>query len=190
MKTKYIVLIGLFCFIAGFFIGQKTISFEPVVKYIKGDPIAATISAEQLKPVETIPDKPVLPMIPDTIYLDSLIYITQKVDTAAIIADYIIKRNYRPILFDNPKLGRLTVNAVVQYNKMDSLDYEFTPIQKEITIYKEKVWVPVVRMSYNTFNQVTFSGGSFYHDLELNFQYIYDFNRNEKAYGLGVGYKF
>ena len=191
-KKKFLLLIialSLVCGgFGGFLIGRKTIETKDVVRYIKDDPIVGTVS--ELTPVkETVPDTPDLSLLKDTVFLDNIVYIQNKTDTAAIINDYILKREYAPVLFDNPKLGKLSLSATVQYNKLDALSYEFIPIYKEVTKYKVEVWQPFVALSYSTiFQTAGFGGGVFY--KKLGFEYQYQYSLSEKRFGNQFGLKW
>ena len=164
-------LIGLaLVFLGGFLIGRKTVDTEEVIRYIKDDPVFGTVS-DLIPAKETVPDDPVLPLLRDSFYIDKFIYVAAKVDTAAIINDYIASREYTPVLFDSPQVGKLSLSATVQYNKLSDVSYEFEPVIKEVTRYKEKAWQPFVSGSYSTFGIAGIGGGTFYHKLGFEYQY-------------------
>ncbi|MDR3140183.1 MAG: hypothetical protein LBU37_00385 [Tannerellaceae bacterium] len=188
MKKKILIItIGvLFCWLFGFITGRKTIRLEEKTEQVKGETITGNVPV--LQPVkEEIPDNPVLPLKTTVEYRDTIIYKHLSVDTAAIIEDYINKRHYRELLFDN-SLGRLELSMTAQYNRLTALDWSFTPIYTMKTVERKKVWIPFVSASYGTLNYFTVGGGVFYHDVGLNVRYISDFNKN----GLDVGlmYRF
>ena len=173
----------------GFFAGRKTIETKEVVRYIKDDPVSGTVSG-LIPAKETVPDDPVFPLLFDTVYMDKFIYVAAKADTAAIIDDYIASREYTPVLFDSPQIGKLSLSATVQYNKLSEVSYEFEPIYREVTKYRAKVWQPYLGASLNTFNQATFAIGTFHKKIALELQYISDLNKGEKGYGVGIKYRF
>jgi len=173
-KYWYIPVIAL---VIGFFIGRGNTITKEVVKYVKGDTIHDSIPTPY--PVKIIvPSKPVLPMTPDTIIIDSIKYHFIKVDTAKIISEYINRKTYRPILFDDKENGKLSLGLVVQYNKLDSIGYEFTPIHKETTITKERIFTPFINVSYNSFGYIGVGGGLYYKNIGVGAKYITDFNNN------------
>jgi len=172
---------ALILVLIGFFVGRWTIGKQDV-QYVKGDTVRDTLLVDNPYYIE-IPAKPLLPLKPDTI--DNTIYF--KVDTAKIISEYIKRNSYRKVMFDNLD-GKLTVDAVVQYNKLDRLAYEFTPIQKQTTITKTRVLVPFISSSWNSFGIVGIGGGLYYHDVGLGAKYITDFTR--QGYELGLNIKF
>ena len=176
-----IVIIGSVT--VGFFIGRSTIDTETEIRYVKGETVRDTIRKEVL-----VPTKEYIPSDPIYIYKDKLIVytdtFTQVVDSAAIINDWILQRNYSQTLFDNQN-GKLEVDLSVRYNKLQSLEYSFTPIHKVINTYKVKVWQPYVSGSYSTFNYVGLGGGFFYHNLGIEYQFQKDFRSNSTAHIFG-----
>ncbi|MDR1981651.1 MAG: hypothetical protein LBQ39_08560 [Tannerellaceae bacterium] len=188
MKSK--VIIGLVCLIiglpAGFFAGRKTTAKTVKIEQVKGDPVAGLVTGIQPVSEET-PAVPILPMKSDTVYIDSIRYVVQSVDTAAIIREYELIRMYSQTLFDD-QYGKLDLNLSTQYNRLNSIEYVFTPIYTVKTVEIKPVWIPFVSASYSTFNQVSVGGGVFYHDIGIKMEYVANF----KAKGLDIGllYKF
>ncbi len=68
-------------------------------------------------------------------------YIVQKVDTAAILADYFLTRKYN-LDFSNDSIGKFKVDATVSENRLISAISDIQPyekiITKETTVYKVK----------------------------------------------------
>lgn len=172
-KYWYIPVITL---VIGFFIGRGNTTTKEVIKYVKGKTITKEVKVNV--PVNVyIPAKPTLPTKPDTIWKDGKpIYIALKVDTAKIISEYINRKTYNPILFDDKENGKLSLGLVVQYNKLDSIGYEFTSIHKETTITKERVFTPFINASYNSFGYIGVGGGMYYRNIGVGAKYITDFN--------------
>ena len=174
-------------FFIGFFIGRKTINMESKIEYIQLKTINGFVPSDNLIPIkETNPEIPNLPMKDVEVeiqYRDTgsikeierIVY--QVVDTAKIIQEYIIKRDYELMLFDDIN-GRLVVFPSLQYNKLTALNYNFTPIQQKETVYKGKVWQPFVSSSYSTLDYIGIGGGIFYHDLGFEYQYNIDLRNN------------
>ena len=192
MKILIIIISALLltgAYFGGFFVGRKTLNVAEKVVYIKGDPVTGTIT--NLTPVsETIPDNPVLPLLRDTVYLDNIIYVHSEVDTAAIINDYIARREYAPLLFDTPTLGKLSLSATVQYNKLSDVQYEFVPVYKEITKYRSPIWQPFLSASYSTFYVAGVGGGVFYRNFGAEYQYQRRITDGINGHFLGLKYKF
>jgi hypothetical protein len=185
-----IALIGIMLLSIGFFAGRCTDKTITKTEYVKGETIRDTIFATKLVPYKVvIPAAPVLPMKPDTIKIPGKPEIIRMmVDTAQIIADFIKENSYSNTLFDDKKNGKLTVSSIVQYNKLKKLGYEFTPIYKETTVEKRKIFTPFVNASYNTFGYFGGGAGLYYYDVGLNVKYLTDFK--SKGYEFGINIKF
>ena len=154
-------------------------------EYVKLETVQGSAGNNRLIPVgEEMPVNPFLPVIIDTVYL------TAKVDTAAIISDYILKRYYSITAFDSKETGTLKLFPTVQYNQLSGLDYEFTPIQRQVINSNGKVWQAFLSGSYSTANYVYLGGDVFYHNLGFEYQYQKDlFNKND-GHLFGIKYKF
>jgi len=193
-KTLALLLYSSLILIVGFLIGRASMNTKTKVEYIKQEPVFGSIGNSQLQPVkEEMPRNPNLPLKVDTVYKDiiktEIKYIAQTVDTAAIIEDYILKRSYDITAFDSKEIGTLRLFPTVQYNQLAGLDYEFTPVLKQITIYKDKVWQPFLSGSYSTLGNIGLGGGIFYHNLGFEYQYQIDVGKNN-GHLFGLKYKF
>lgn len=179
--------------IFGFFMGRGEEQIIQDIRYVKGDTIRDSVPKYILVPAKSSkPDKPKLPMRRDTFYLPGQNvphYVTEKVDTGAIIDEFITKNEYNTTLFDNQTNGKMVVNSTVQYNKLSGMDYTFTPIHKETTIIKKKTFTPFVTGSYNTFGQVGAGGGIYYHNLGGSVKYLHDL-KSKTGYEFGLHIKF
>ena len=190
MNLKSIITVGflIFLFAVGFFVGRCTSNRE-TIRYVKGEVIRDTVEIKAPVSEET-PLKPKLPVIRDTIYIDSIRYITEKVDTASIISDYILMRKYEFNVFDNNQ-GKLDISQDIVYNKLLRFEYEFTPITKTVTIHKRDVFTPFVSGSYNTLNHIGAGGGLFIKDIGLEYIYNIDLSgKVEDYHTFGLKYKF
>ena len=189
---KSTILIAALTFLIGsiifFFIGRATVDKETV--YVKGETVNGSVEDKQLIPEkETIPEKPLLPTKEIEIqYRDTGSIVVQVVDTAAIIEDYIIKRSYSVVAFDNNENGKLLLFPTLQYNRLTGLDYQFTPIQREV--YRISTWQPFVSGSYSTLNYVSLGAGVFYHNMGFEYQYQIGFNKTNNGHSFGLKYKF
>lgn len=183
-QAKYL-LIGLFIGLAiGFYISRSTIDREIKTEYISGDKITGSVRVDQFIPIKE--EKPSI-QYRDT---GSTRFINIPTDTAAIIADYEMKRTYKLVTFDDKKLGKLELYPVIQYNKLTALDYDFTPVIERQTIYKTKIWQPFVSGSYSTLNYVGIGGGVFYHNLGFEYQYQVSLGNQVNGNMFGLKYKF
>ena len=188
---EYIVIV-IACLILSYFIGfiaggaRSDVIYK--TEYIKGDTIRQAIT--NIVPVsEEKPENPILPVKRDTVYVDSIIYVREVVDTAAIIADYELKRKYNVPLFNN-EYGKLDVSLTSQYNKLSDMSYTFIPIQTVKYIQTKRVWQPFISASYSTFGVGGIGGGVFYYDVGLEYEFQYSIPENRTGHLVGLKYKF
>ncbi|HPD25118.1 MAG TPA: hypothetical protein PK285_12035 [Bacteroidales bacterium] len=183
----YIALvIGL---IIGFFAGRATIKTVPEIQYVAGETIHDSIPVPTPYFVQ-VPSIPVLPMKPDTIRKNDTVYFTQKVDTAAIIADYIVKRDYKIDLFKDKEKGELKVFPSVQYNKLLSLEYEYTPVTKIQTVEKKRIFTPFAGIGFSTNDFYNVGGGLFYHNAGLEYRYNFNLTDKQNFHTINLNVKF
>lgn len=183
MKAFLISVLGALILggVLGFFIGrsnQRKIT-KTITHYIKERPVTGEIDKPQ--PVkETTPVNPDIQYVYTTIKVpgppgkDSIEYRFREVDSAAILKDYIVKRDYNNILFDNDSLGKFTLDASVQYNKMQQIKYKFDPVQKVTinTVRKKNTVEPFVSAGYNTFKYIGIGGGTFIKKTGIEYKYL------------------
>lgn len=183
-KATIIIIYGITCLVIGFFFGRSSIDDEPKTEYIKGTTIAGSVSPTQFEPIKE--------ERPDIQYRDtgSIKYVNLPADTAAIIADWELKRTYNLTAFDNNTQGKLELFPVIQYNRLTALDYNFTPMIERQMVYKIKVWQPFVSGSYSTLNYVNIGGGVFYHNLGFEYQYQKSLGSQSNGHLFGIKYKF
>lgn len=152
MNWKEIVLyvvIVIILLLIGFFIGRKTTEGKVTIetKYVTlptiHDTVPASYPVEVKTPIDTagiiqacVKKGMFYELFPykketDTVY-------TSK-DTMQIVYDWASVRKYKETLFDADTIGKCDVNISIQYNRLDTMMYTYTPIQKETTITKEKV---------------------------------------------------
>ena len=192
MKTKYWIVVVLIALAIGFFIGSQAVGTKEIVKYIKGETVTGSVQPHLLTVKQEFDtDYRFMPyrfLRGDTVKVLEIEYIKTIPDTAKIVEDFLKKRYYEFTVFDD-KNGKFIAKPIVQYNSLSSFDYSFTPIQKEITRYREKVLVPFAGLSYNTLNYIGVSGGLFYHNLGFEYQYQHNINTNNNAHLFGIKIK-
>ena len=195
----YLLIISIaFVAIFSFYLGRKSVDEKEVVIYEKGETVYRSIPANYLDlKAELKGDVRLLPyhfLKPDTIFIDSIEYVVQSIDTAEIVSDFIKLREYQFAMRDN-ELGKIIVRPSVQYNRLVAFDYEETPITKIIESRRSRVFVPFVSAGVNIINinsgigdGINVGGGMFYHNLGV--QYQYNINNNLKYSTLNLLYKF
>ena len=191
MNSYLKIAIVIVAFVVGFFLGRKTIDVEEKIEYVKGETIRDTIVINEPTFVE-IPAKPKYIYKYDTIVVDNIQYISEKIDTSAIIQDYILMRTYEFNVFNSPTLGKFDVKQQIGYNKLLSFDYTFTPTTKQIAQFREPVFTPFVTMGYSSNRTILGGLGAYYRrfgveyliNIPTNQIEAYNFNQNNKFIGL------
>ena len=184
-------------FLLGIYVGKKTTPIKTVTKveYVEAEPIhdsidkpvpfyiktpvdTANLIAQCVKDgifYELFPEKTIL----DTIYMD-------KTDSTKLMADWASERLYEQILFDVDTLGRMKINTSVQYNRLGTIYYDFTPVVKTVTnnVYIERKFLPFVGVGLSTFPSYNAEVGLFinrswgfsvngnYYPNKENYEYI------------------
>lgn len=187
--NKYLVIsiISIALIVTSFFIGRSTINVSEKTKFVKGETIYKTITKDSLVYKESVTQKPELPLKPIIIYKDSSKHEVFIVDTAKIIQNYIVKRSYVINEFDNNN-GKLIIKPIVQYNELQSVEIEFTPVTKEVTKTIERTFTPFIQTTYNSFGYIETGGGMYYHNIGIQANYITNFK--EKGFSVGMNIKF
>ena len=168
MKSYLKIAIVVVAFVAGFVLGRKTIGVKEKIEYVKGETIRDTIVISQPTFVE-IPAKPKYIYKYDTITVNNIHYISEVVDTASIIQDYIVTRTYEFNVFNSDTLGKFDVKQKIGYNKLLSFDYTFTPITRQITHFREPVLTPFITGGYSTNNSFLLGGGLYYKHIGIEY---------------------
>ena len=169
--------------VSGFFLGRSSLEEKIVTKNVPGETIRDTI-------MNFVPDTVYLAgeleykyeYKTDTIYKDVPV-IDREATIAATVEDWNRTREYKKLLFDDES-GRLDVALSVQYNELQKLSYSFTPMQRETTIVKKKVFVPFVSASILDFNSASLGGGFFYYNLGFRAEWA------ASGLNFGILYKF
>lgn len=190
MKTGHWLLLILIAFAAGYFLGKDTITNDEIVKQVKGETVYGSLNPDFLTVKKEfrgdIKFQPYIFWKSDTIRVSETEYISTIPDTAKIIEDFITKREYQFNVFNN-KQGILDISQSIQYNRLQSFRYTYTPIHKNTTITKKNLFEPFGSVGYTTFNQVSFGGGFFLNNLGLEYNYIMG---DVPGHGLSVKLKF
>ena len=184
---KYYIYIGIIiiAFAGGFFLGRGKVRTSVKTEYVKGETVVRPVKIPYPSTVY-IQSVYFLPTKNDTLYLDGEPYPIQTVDTAKIIEEYITQNTYEFNAFDDDN-GKLDINQTIQYNRLQSFDYSFTPIHKNTIITKKNLFEPFGSVGYTTFNQVSFGGGFFLNNIGLEYNYIMG---DVSGHGLSVKLKF
>lgn len=188
MKTKYLLLFILLGFLLGIVTGLLIV--KPKVGetvYVKGETLVDSITVHKYDTIY-YPKYVQLPSKRDTLWRDSVSYVTLTIDTAAIIKDYTAEKHYAYNLFDN-EYGSVDLEQVVQYNALKNTKYKYNPIEKQVV--REKKYTPFMFIGYNTFKQPTVQIGVFKYNTGVYYKYIHDTSMGQLRTGheIGVGIK-
>ena len=180
---KVLIVCCAACLVIGFFLGRNSTEVKETVRYVPGETIRDTITR----------------FVPDTVYLAGELRYKYKYKTDTVyrdvpvvdrdetiketVKDWNLIRDYNRTLFDNES-GKLSVALSLQYNELQNLSYSFTPMHKEITIVKKRVFVPFVSASFFANNTFSVGGGFFYYNLGFRAEWA------ANGFSLGVMYKF
>ena len=150
-----VVAFGIWVF--GFYLGRKTIKIpKPDVEIVYDtlppihDSIPYPKPVSVTKPIDTaniikqcVKDGIYQELFPEKI-VTQIVEVT-KDDTTAIMKDWATKRSYSEKVFDIDTVGKMTVDAEVQYNRLKMVGYDFRPVQKTVTntIYTVKAFKPM-----------------------------------------------
>lgn len=180
IKLKYALFAILISFVLGFFVRSITVKYDEKIQHIPGKPITGTVYADfkigdQLKEIKTsVVDLPLVFWKRDTIYHDSIQYINVIPDSSKIIEDFILKREYSFNVFNNEN-GKLDINQLIQYNRLQSFNYTYTPIQKQVTSYRQPLFQPFTSISYNTIGYTGLGVGTFIKNFGVEYKYNVNF---------------
>jgi hypothetical protein len=183
---KYVCIAILFLAIggfSGFFAGRKTVTYSEVVKYTVGKQYDASYKLP----------KPATERITDVlkasdIFIPDNIVFPDTVDLRPTLYDWNMERKYSELI--EGEFGKLTLNATVQYNRLNELNTSFVPVYKEITRYREKTFQPFASVSCSTFGYAGIGGGLFYRNLGFEYQYQRHFPTKKNGHLFGLKYKF
>lgn len=174
--------------ILGFLLGRLTFTPETVVdiketvKYITStDIIRDTITEDRLVPYETF--------VNDTI----IKYLTQPVDTAAILRDYYLSRKYA-LDFSNDTIGVFRVDAEVNQNKLVYASSFIQPITKTVIQEKTLYRAPTIQFYGTLGTSVDFNTNKISLGIDLKQRYLIGVSGirfdNKYNYTIDFGVKF
>ena len=143
---KYLIIGIVVSLAAGFYLGRRsvTVTETTVVEYFDMPPVH--VSIESPEPIWfTVPE------LPQWLYFTDTIIRQQVIDTAAIVADWILRREYGGRLI-NDTTGTIDYFAIVQYNRLQNIALDYTLVQRTVTTTKtiQPRFTPFVLVGGNT----------------------------------------
>lgn len=181
--NKFLAVCCIACFAIGFYFGRGIVEEKETIHHVEGKTIRDTITrfvSDTVYLTGELRYKYVY--VPDTIYRD-VPMIDREGSIAETVRDWNRIREYNKLLFDNES-GKLFVALSLQYNELQKLSYVFTPMCKETTMVKKRVFVPFISASILNFSSISVGGGFFYYNIGFKVEY------SSCGFNLGVMYKF
>jgi hypothetical protein len=151
MKTAAGIFVIVLVLAGGFYLGRRSVVVKEttVVEYQRMPTVSVSVSPEPLRFI--------VPSLPQWLYFTDTVTRQQVVDTAAVLADWILQRNYGARLIDD-STGTVDYTAIVQYNRLQNITLDYQPIQRTVTTTKviQPRFTPFVLVGGNTagFGQV------------------------------------
>ena len=192
-----ILLVGIISGIVGFFIGRSN-EIDTTTRWIKGETVHDTVPKEKLVPkyinVPTLLSYAEKQNVCINSNKDTDIITTNPINKDSAmeetVKDWNLERVYKDYLFESDTLGTLEYNINVQYNRIKSFSYNYTPIYKEVTKERKRTFIPYASASYSTFNIVGVGLGTYYHNLGIGAEYQYNYDLQKKGLNLQFSIKF
>lgn len=205
LNWLHYLIITLVILFIGFMLGRWStpVKIESDIQYLPGDtiydevPVYVDNIIKESEPCDTVEllkyciDSGLYDyLIPEKVR-DSLVYV--QADSTKIIKDWLTRRDYQIELFNNDTIGKMIVRPSIQYNQLQVIPYEFTPIQKNITttITKTRKIEPFIGVGLNTTQQLGVMGGVFLNNgWGAAYQYQYGLDTKFNSHGIYVIKKF
>jgi hypothetical protein len=155
MKTAGSIFAIVFALAAVFYLGRRsvTVTETTTVEYRPMPTISVSVSAPE-------PLSFVVPEAPQWLYFTDTVTRQQVIDTAAILADWALRREYAARLIDDTT-GTVDYSATVQYNRLQNISLDYTPIHRIVTNTKviQQRFTPFVLVGTNTAGFGQLEGG-------------------------------
>jgi hypothetical protein len=185
MKTAVGIFVIVLALAAGFYLGRRSVDVTETttVEYHDLPTISVSVSAPA-------PLRFTVPEAPQWLYFTDTVTRQQVIDTAAILADWALRREYAARLIDDTT-GTVDYSAIVQYNRLQNISLDYTPIQRTVTTTKiiQQRFTPFVLFGANTagFGQV--EGGVLFRQWGATVEVGSDFSGRNYVGGK-IGIKF
>lgn len=194
LKWYWILLIGvalgIILSIVTYKIFEDNTVEEPKIVYVPQPTLQGTLKNFKLAKIE-FPSYNFLHYYRDTVYIDSTVFITQPVDSLEILRDWLSKRHYSEVLFDNDTLGKFELDLLVHKNQLQQLDYRYNPVKRveyNTTQVRPKFEL-LAGVGLTTNNYANVHLGGFRNNFGLTLDYYRSFHTNDYGIGLTAYYK-
>jgi len=171
----------LFC--VGYYFGRQSVRIveKTVVAYRDLPPVKVSVNPEAFRFS--------VPALPEWLWLTDTVTVTQIIDTAAILSDWILQRDYAGRLVED-STAVIDYSAAVQYNRLQLLSLDYRPRQQVVTVTKsiERNLTPFILAGANTAGYGQLEGGAFWGNWVFAVELSTDFQGNY-YYGGKIGWK-
>jgi hypothetical protein len=167
MKTiGYIFVIAL-ALAAGFYLGRRSVNVDEAttVEYIEMPPAHVSIEAPSAL-------RFTVPALPQWIFFTDTTTRQQRIDTAAILTDWIQRREYGGQLVAD-STGTIDYSIILQYNRLQNITIDYFPLQKTVVTTKSitERWAPFLFVGGNTAGYVQVEGGVLFKRFALSAEF-------------------
>jgi hypothetical protein len=184
MRRCLLIVAALLLFAAGYYAGCRSVRIveKTVVAYRDLPPVKVSVNPEAFRFT--------VPALPEWIWITDTVSVAQTVDTAAILADWILRRDYAGRLVSDAT-AVIDYSATVQYNRLQSLNLDYHPKQQVVTITRsvQRSFAPFLLVGANTAGHAQLQGGAFVGKWGFSVEVAVDFQGNY-YYGGKIGRKF
>ncbi|MDR1676010.1 MAG: hypothetical protein LBR86_06045 [Tannerella sp.] len=172
--------------VIGYGLAMRRLTLKEEVHYVRGETVTVAVELPAAR-AELLPDSlrrglrlADMEIPPGTVFPDSA-------DLRPTVYDWNLARHYTETLPDS-QYGKWTLDATVQYNRLQDLKATVVPVRKETVRYVTPAWQPYAMMQYSSLGGVGVGGGVFYKKTGYYIMYNTDF-RN-RGVGAGVIVRF
>jgi hypothetical protein len=183
---KKYILIGIVALCAGYFLGKSSVKVKETttVEYRHMPAVHVSIDAPPALSLD-------IPEIPQFIWYTDTVTNVMVIDTAAILADWLLQRNYGGRLVED-STGTIDYAATIQYNQLQNITLDYAPIQRTITTTKviTERWAPFLFIGGNSAGYATVEGGLFINKYGFSVEIGQNIFENKRYIGGRFGVKF
>jgi len=184
MRIVLIVGATAIVFFAGYYLGRQSVRIveKTVVAYRDLPPVKVSVNPEAFRFS--------IPAFPKWIWVTDTITTAPVIDTAAILSDWILQRDYAGRLLSD-STAVIDYAATVQYNRLQGLQLDYQPKQQIITITKsmQRNWQPFLLLGANTSGYGQLEGGVFIGHWGFSIELTTNFQGNY-YYGGKIGWRW
>jgi hypothetical protein len=185
MRVTLILTFILAALAAGFYLGRRSVNVTETTTVEYRDMPSVHVSIDAPEPLRFA-----VPELPQFIWRTDTITRQQIIDTAAIIDDWILCREYGGRLI-NDTTGTVDYFAIVQYNRLQNISLDYTPTQRTVTTTKtiQSRFTPFILVGANTAGFGQIEGGVLFRRWGASAEFGMNFSGRNYVSGK-IGVKF